>query len=105
MQNGPKRMALLKQISELIRKDAPWVWGYHPILFGLHHQWYTNSKPMIMGRNALKYQRLNPELRAQKRAEWNRPIWWPVALGAVLLISGAIPAVITVRNRDRKVDA
>ncbi len=104
MQNGPERMELLDRMLEIARQDAPWLWGYHPVSFGLYHEWYTNTKPMTMGMNTLKYKKLDPELREKRRREWNKPIWWPVVLTFALLAVGAVPAVVAVWKRERGVE-
>ena len=36
MKNTPDRQKLIDQIVELVRYDAPWLWGYHPVGFSLH---------------------------------------------------------------------
>jgi len=56
-----------------------------------------------MIRNNLQYLKIDPALRASKIAEWNRPVWWPVALAAALLVLLALPAWRMVRRRDRAV--
>ena len=104
MQNGPERMALIGRMLEIVRRDAPWIWGWHPVSFGLYHEWYSNTKPMTIGMNTLKYKKLAPELRETRRREWNRPIWWPLALGFGILVVGTIPAVFTVWKRERGVE-
>ena len=95
---------MLERMLRVAREDAPWIWGYHPVSFGLYHEWYGNTKPMTIGMNTLKYKKLDPELREERRREWNRPIWWPVLLGLRILVAGAIPAVVTVWKRERGVD-
>ena len=104
MQNGPERLELLAQIMAIVRRDAPWIWGFHPVSFGLYHEWYANAKPMTIGKNTLKYKKLDAELREGRRRAWNQPIWWPVALVLLLLIAGAIPAVFTIRKREKEVE-
>ena len=104
MQNGPERLALITQMTDIARQDASMVWAYHPIAFGLYHKWYVNTKPMTIGLNTLKYQKLDPVLREQRRAAWNDPVWWPVVLIFVILIAGTIPAIVTVWKRERRVD-
>jgi hypothetical protein len=77
------------------------VFGFHPKAFSLHHGWYRNVKPNLMANNTLKYKRLDPELRKQKRAEWNPPVIWPVILLLVALVLSAIPAYVIYRRRER----
>jgi len=101
MDNSPERQAVIDKIVELARRDAPWAFGFHPKGFALHHAWYNNVKPNLMANNTLKYKRLDPQLRKQKRAEWNPPVVWPLIVLLVLLVISAIPAVITHRQRER----
>jgi ABC-type transport system substrate-binding protein len=102
MQNSPERMALIREIVEISRRDAPWLWGYHPKSFALYHQWYTNAKPNTMAHNSLKYKRIEPALRDGLRQEWNRPVLWPIwVLGIVLLVT-LVPAVVIYLRKEHK---
>jgi ABC-type transport system substrate-binding protein len=101
MDDGPARMALIREMQEILRRDSPWIFGYHPKSFSLHHAWYGNLKPNLMANNELKYQRIDPVLRAQKRAEWNRPVVWPLWLGAAALVLAMLPAWVSYRRRQR----
>ena len=49
----------------------------------------------------LKFQRIDTELRERRRAEWNRPLLWPLFLVAVLIAFGTVPAFIGYRRRER----
>ena len=102
MKNTPDRQKLIDQIVELVRYDAPWLWGYHPVGFSLHHEWYKNAKPNLMANNTLKYKRINPELRKEKRVIWNKPIWWPVALVFITIIIILLPAFISYRRKENE---
>jgi len=101
MPNGPERSAVIAEMAELVRHDAPWVWGYHPKAYSLHHAWYGNAKPNLMARNTLKYKKIEPGIRQESRDAWNRPILWPVVLFLVVLVATAIPAYGTYRARQR----
>ncbi|VAX08928.1 ABC transporter, substrate-binding protein (cluster 5, nickel/peptides/opines) [hydrothermal vent metagenome] len=101
MDNSPERQIIINKMVEIARQDAPWVFGFHPKAFSLHHAWYKNVKPNLMANNTLKYKRLDPQLRKLKRTEWNPPVLWPVALLVIILIASAIPAVFTHRQRER----
>jgi oligopeptide transport system substrate-binding protein len=54
MENGPEREALIDRMYEILRRDAPWVWGYHPKTYSLNHAWLGNIKPNQMARNKMK---------------------------------------------------
>jgi hypothetical protein len=87
---GPERQALIDQMLQIVREDAPWLWGQHPQSYALSHQWYGNRKPNLMARNTLKYRRIDPVLRAEARRDWNRPLWMPLVLvvAGVLAVGG-----------------
>jgi len=101
MDNSPERQVVIDQLVEIVRRDAPWAFGFHPKGFSLFHSWYHNVKPNLMANNTLKYKRLDPQLRKQKRAEWNPPIIWPIVLLLLLLVVSAVPAIIMHRQRER----
>lgn len=101
MDNGPERQRVINTMLEIVRRDAPWIFAYYPKSFGLRHDWVYNVKPNLMANNTLKYRRIDPDLRAARRAEWNRPVLWPILLlvgGVVALIA---PAVVAWRRRER----
>ncbi len=101
MDNGPERQAIIDQMIEIARRDAPWLWGFYPVAYTLRHQWYHNAKPNLMANNTLKYIRIDPDRRAVLREQWNRPVLWPVWLLLGLLVVSAVPAVISYRRRER----
>jgi len=102
MANGPERQAIIDRMIALLRHDAPWVWSFFPKDYTLHHGWVHNRKPNQIANNSLKYQRLDPVLRAERRRAWNPPVLWPLALGAALLVLGAWPAYAAFRRRERR---
>jgi ABC-type transport system substrate-binding protein len=101
MDDGPARQALIDRMSQILRHDAPWSFGFYPKSFSLHHAWLGNVKPNLMANNTLKYQSLEPALRARRREEWNPPVLWPIGAVAVVLAVGAMPAVLIARRRER----
>jgi ABC-type transport system substrate-binding protein len=101
MPNGAERQAIIDRMIALLRHDAPWVWSFFPKDYTLHHGWVHNRKPNQIANNSLKYQRLEPALRAQQRRAWNAPVLWPLALVAIVLGLGAWPAVSAYRRRER----
>ncbi|MDH4293058.1 MAG: ABC transporter substrate-binding protein, partial [Betaproteobacteria bacterium] len=101
MANGAERQAIIDRMIAILRHDAPWVWSFFPKDYTLHHAWVHNGKPNQIANNGLKYQRLDPALRAVKRREWNPPVVWPLALVTALLVIGTLPAIAAFRRRER----
>ena len=60
-----------------------------------------NRKPGSMIRNTLKYQRVDLERRQELRAQWNRPVVWPLGLVALLFVIIVAPAFLHYRRRER----
>jgi len=102
MNNGAERQAIIDRMVEVLRHDAPWVWSYFPKDYTLHHAWVHNRKPNQIANNGLKYQRLNPDLRAAKRREWNQPVVWPLLLIGAVLVLSVLPAIVAFRRRERR---
>jgi len=102
MANGPERQAVIDEMQAILQHEAPWAFGYFPMAYSLFHQWYYNNKPNLMARNKLKYKRVDPEVRAQKRRAWNDPILWPIGLFAALVVVSLIPAVRTYRRAQER---
>ncbi len=102
MDNGPARQQVIDQMVEIVRRDAPWIFGFHPKSFGLRHAWVHNVKPNLMANNTLKYRRIDPALRAAKREAWNDPVLWPIGLGAGLVVLAIAPAWMSWRRRENR---
>ncbi|MGA7983353.1 MAG: ABC transporter substrate-binding protein [Chromatiaceae bacterium] len=100
MDNGPKRQAVIDEMLAIVRRDAPWIWGFYPKAFVLYHSWLFNAKPNLMANNTLKYRRLEPRVREHLRDGWNQPVLWPLWLTGILLGLAAVPAAYIVRKRE-----
>jgi ABC-type transport system substrate-binding protein len=105
MQNDAERLKIIDEMLEIAERDAPMIWGYHPVAFGLYHDWYRNAKPMTIGGGTLKYKRIEPALREAEREAWNKPILWPVLAFLAVLALTALPAVVAAWSRQRRVGA
>lgn len=102
IENGVARQAIIDRMMEIVRRDAPWLWGFHPTEFVLYHSWMFNQKPNQMARNGLKYQRIDTALRDRKRTDWNQPVIWPLFLILGVLTIGVLPAIVTFRRREKR---
>lgn len=84
--DGSEKEAVIAQMNRIVQHDAPWMFGLNPKSGGAYQQWVGNAKPTQMVRNTLQYLKIDPALRTQKIAEWNKPVWWPLALVALIFL-------------------
>ena len=99
--SGPRRLSIITRMNRILQHDAPWIFGFHPKSYTLGHSWLYNRKPMDIGNNILKYQRIDVAEREELRRQWNEPVLWPLALIVVVLAAVILPAVISYRRRER----
>ncbi len=99
MNNTPERLEIIRDMTRTLQEDSPWVWGFHPVAFGLYHQWVDNVKSNAMANNTMKYIKIDAEARTGFRHAWNRPRLWPVALLIIVLVAASVPAMISLRRR------
>ncbi|MDD4881394.1 MAG: ABC transporter substrate-binding protein [Gallionellaceae bacterium] len=92
MANGPGRQEVIDRMVTMLRADSPWLFGFHPKDYVLHHAWLQNVKPNLMANNGLKYRRIDPVARETARAAWNRPHWAGPLLAVLVLILVLVPA-------------
>ncbi len=101
MDDGVERLGLIQELQEIIRRDAPWIFGFHPKSFALYHDWYYNLKPNLMANNETKYLRIDAARREARQKAWNRPVYWPIPLAVVLFFIFLLPAWLSYRQRMR----
>jgi len=100
MENSPARQALIDRMLEILRRDSPWLWGFHPKNYILQHGWLHNVKPNVMANNKLKYWRVDAGWRDRLRREWNRPVRWPLWLMAAAMLLSAVWLWRVLRRRE-----
>lgn len=98
LDDGPEKQQVMDRMIRIAQEDAPWSWGYWPWAGLAFQSWVYNGKPSIIIRDTARYYRVDAAERAARQAEWNRPVWWPLAL----LIVGFIAIVWATRNSFRK---
>ncbi len=101
MESSPARQIVIDEMVTILREDSPWLWGWHPVAFSLHHDWYKNAKPNLMANNTLKYKRVEPAMRSEKRELWNQPVLWPLKWLIGIFLLSLIPAVIIWWRKER----
>ncbi len=99
MDDGEARLDAIQRLQQIVRHDAPWIFGFHPTSFSLHHAWYRNLKPNQMANNELKYQRIVAGERVEQQRRWNQPVVWPLVLGLLALAAMVAPAWVAYRRR------
>lgn len=92
--DSPEREQIITQMLQILQNDIPWFGEIYPNTFTLSHEWVAPLKASDMVRNGLKYQKIDPELRAQKRKAWNKPEFWPLIGLVLFLILLTLPVVI-----------
>ncbi len=85
--NDQQRQDIIDKMLEIIRNDAPWVWGMHSQDFTLSQSWVSRVKTNIISHNTLKYVSINVSDRNKLRLAWNQPILWPLGLLMFLIIA------------------
>ena len=99
--NGALRAQLIDRMLEILRHDAPWAWGFHPVSYTLVHQWVRNVKPTTMSYNTLKYRRIDTQQRAAAVRAWNHPTVWPLWAALGVLLALIVPAAVGFARRER----
>ncbi|SFV66315.1 Dipeptide-binding ABC transporter, periplasmic substrate-binding component (TC 3.A.1.5.2) [hydrothermal vent metagenome] len=103
MKNSPERLKKIKEMLEIAREDAPWVWGIHPKSLALYHSWFKNILPNAMANNTLKYKRIDGKLRAKKQEEWNQPVVLPLVLFLLFPVLMIYPLYRAYQGRQKAI--
>ncbi|PHS72158.1 MAG: peptide ABC transporter substrate-binding protein [Cycloclasticus sp.] len=101
MENTLERQDIINKMIEISQQDAPWVWGFHPKAFSLHHAWYKNANPNLMANNKTKYINIIPSLRKAYQSKRNQPVFWPLFLAFLVIICLLVPAYLIYRRFER----
>ncbi|MFN3649026.1 MAG: ABC transporter substrate-binding protein [Armatimonadota bacterium] len=102
MDDGLERTAIMNRMRDIAVEDCPHIYTYHDEELKLANGWVSNEKAHPIALDYFKYRKVDPERRAQLRAEWNRPNYWPLVPIALGLIAATIPAVVTASRRRRQ---
>jgi oligopeptide transport system substrate-binding protein len=95
LQNGPRRLALIREMREIFEHETPWIALFHAEAYALYHHWIHNVKPAGISFPASKYVDIDTVDRQALREEWNRPIVWPAYGIAAFALIVTIPGIRT----------
>lgn len=101
LDDGPEKQQVIDKMTDILRRDAVWSFGFYPYASVAAQSWIGNSKPAILIRDHGRYLRLDTAKRTASLAEWNRPVWWPLLLIVAVLAAAVWVARSSFRRRDR----
>ena len=101
LKDGPERQRLINEMLEMLRFDAPWVFGLHGKSIMLSQTWTSPMKSDPLIADILKYIAIDVPKRNELRKTWNQPILWPIALFVLLCFIFIIPFVCAYYKRQR----
>ena len=101
LDDGPQKQAVIDEMMAILRKQAPLSFGFFPYTSVAVQSWVSNSKSAILVRDQGRYLRLDVPQRLAKQHEWNRQVWWPLALGIAALAFLVFLGMRSLRRRER----
>ncbi len=103
MENGPERLAIIRRMNAILVEECPVIFLSNPVTFVLSQPWVPriSENAMLNTGGGMKYVRLDPVLRAQKRREWNRAPMWPTWVVLAALGGTALYVAAWVRRQNR----
>ncbi|ASP40226.1 peptide ABC transporter substrate-binding protein [Bacterioplanes sanyensis] len=100
--SGPERMEVIREMIDILRTEAPWTSMFHGHDYMLNNAWVSNSKLHGISKATLKYIKIDPQLRQEKQAEWNKPNLLPLILVILLLAALIVPAIMVYQRRQKQ---
>lgn len=100
MQNSDERAAIIQKMIDIVRQDAPWVFGVFPKDYVLDHQWMSPVKTNVIANNTLKFVNIDASLRAKLITQWNQPRILPIMMMIGLLLLLLIPVFFSYIRRE-----
>lgn len=102
LDDGPRRLALIKRLRDIAVRDCPWIYLTHDESLSLSHAWAGNIKPRPISNNSLKYRSVDGTRRAAMQRSWNSPLLWPLAAALALGALVLAPSIGALRRRRRR---
>lgn len=96
-----RRVALIHRMRDMVVEDCPWIYVRHEQALSIAQSWLKNRKQPQVDADMTQYWTVDPEERARKVAEWNRPVLAPLFGVAGLAIAASVPAGLALRRRAR----
>ncbi|HEY3897140.1 MAG TPA: ABC transporter substrate-binding protein [Chthoniobacter sp.] len=101
MDNTPERLELVNKLRGMLAEDCPQIFNFHKAFYTVVQPWARRTSTNMLLEGAMKYQQVDPVMRARLQKEWNRtPAWPPYVLA--FLVAGAVGYAVWF-NRHRNV--
>jgi oligopeptide transport system substrate-binding protein len=95
MENGPRRLAVIREMRAILERERPWIELFHRENYALYQGWTRNVKTAGLTYPQEKYRDIDVARRVIDRELWNRPIRWPAYAVASLTLLATIPGITT----------
>lgn len=102
LDDGPKRLALIRRLRKIAVEDCPWIYLNHDEALSLSYDWATNLKLHPIGNDILKYRGVESERRARLQGLWNAPVLMPLVLLFGVIALAMWPATVALRHRHHR---
>jgi oligopeptide transport system substrate-binding protein len=102
MPDGPERLKIIQRMRDIVVEDCPWIYDSHSEGLGIYYDWLRNNKPHGVANDTLRYWNVDGEKRARMQAAWNKPVYLPLVILAVVLVVAVLPAAKTVNARRNR---
>ncbi len=93
--NDETRLEIIREMKDILAEERPWIELFSRENYALYHGWMQNVKPFGMSVPFYKYWDIDPDLRTENRAAWNRPVLWPVYVLVALFFAILVPGIRT----------
>jgi len=102
LDDGPAKQKLIDEMVDILRRDAPWSFGYFPYAAGAYQKWVGDAKYGLFTNDRALYYKVDAPLRTRLQAEWNQPRYLPLVLIALAALALAWIARRAFRARERQ---
>ena len=95
------RAEIIQKMLDLLEEERVWIELLNSESYVLYHEWISQYKRPGFEFSTIKYQNIDPKLRAQRRRENNQPIMWPAYLLVLIVLAILAPGVVSmIRERQ-----
>lgn len=102
MDDGPARLAVIKQMRDMLVNDGVWIYNVHSGGYSMTYDWVHDDKPHGVAGDGLRYIRVDGARRAARQRAWNQPNYLPLIMTVLILGGASVPAAATIHARRNR---